>query len=54
MSCTEKGMEVFMPYTELDETRRTPDAHLPVAAAFEQVAEAHKVGLDVALGLMRL
>lgn len=28
--------------------------HLPVAAAFEQVAEAHKVGLDVAFGIMRL
>ena len=25
--------------------------HLPVAAAFEQVAEAHEVGLDVAFGI---
>ena len=39
-----------MPYTELDEAN-TRCRHFPVAAAFEQVAEAHEVGLDVAFGV---
>lgn len=43
-------MEVFMPYTELDEAN-TRCSTFPWAAAFEQVAEAHEVGLDVAFGI---